>query len=467
MTAKEKPVSYPYIANSVPRIKEQMLRELGAESVSELYEEIPDRLRLHRMMDLPQPFLSEYAMKRHVEGLLAKNIHSQEYLSFLGAGCYQHHVPAVCDEVNQRNEFLTAYSGRTYEDHGRFQALFEYQSLMGELLDLEVVSLPTYDSYQAAATCLRMASRVTGRKELVLCHPIDPDKLSKIADYCLPDLEITLLHWDHESGQVDLAALADTISTRTAAVYFDTPNFLGSIETKGEQIAELAHRHGALLVVGADPISLGILASPASYGADYVCGDIQPLGMHMSCGGGHAGFMATRDEERFVQEFPTRLLGIVPTVVPGEYGFGEVAFERTSFMRREGGKEYLGTMSNLWAITAGVYLALMGPTGMAEIGQSIMSRAQYAMEQISKVRGVRAPMYLSPYFQEFVVNFDGTGMRVAEINKALLAQRIFGGLDLSQRFPELGQSALYCVTEVHTQTDIDRLVDALKVIVKS
>ena len=213
MTKKEKQVAYPYIANSVPRVKEQMLREVGAESISELYEEIPDRLRLHRKMDLPQPLLSEYALRRHVEGLLARNTSTQEVLSFLGAGCYQHYVPAVCDEVNSRNEFLTAYSGRAYEDHGRFQALWEFESLMGELLELDVVSLPTYDSYQAAATCLRMSSRVTDRKQLVLCHPFDPGKLSKIADYCRPEPGNYCGEMGQaETGQVDLDALE--------AVYF-------------------------------------------------------------------------------------------------------------------------------------------------------------------------------------------------------------------------------------------------------
>jgi glycine dehydrogenase subunit 1 len=467
MPSKKQPVGYPYIANSVPHIKEQMLREVGAESISELYEEIPERLRLHRKMDLPQPLLSEYALRQHVEGLLARNTSTHEVLSFLGAGCYQHYVPAVCDEVNSRNEFLTAYSGRAYEDHGRFQALWEFESLMGELLEFDVVSLPTYDSYQAAATCLRMSSRVTNRSQLVLCHPLDPGKLSKILDYCRPSLEITVVKWEAETGQVDLDALEAAVSSQTAAVYFDNPNFLGAIETKGDQIAELAHQHGALVVVGADPISLGVLASPATYGADYVCGEIQPLGMHMSYGGGHAGYMATRDEEKLVQEFPTRLVGIAPTVVPGEYGFGEVAFERTSFMKREGGKEYLGTMSNLWAITAGVYLALMGPKGMVEIGQAIMARAKHAMQQINTIGGVKAPYFPSTPFQEFVVNFDATRKSVVEINQALLAQGIFGGLDLSRSFPELGQSALYCVSEIHTQADIERLVGALKGIVQS
>jgi glycine dehydrogenase subunit 1 len=250
-------------------------------------------------------------------------------------------------------------------------------------------------------------------------------------------------------------------------VYCDNPNYFGCIETQGDEVAQLAHQHGALCVVGVDPISLGVLTPPIEYGADIVCGDIQALGMHMQYGGGHAGFIATRDEERFVMEYPNRLVGIAPTVVPGEYGFGEVAFERTSFIKREGGKEWLGTMANLWGITAGVYLALLGPQGMAEIGEGIMARVQYAMNKLAKIKGVQAPGFQSPHFKEFVVNFDGAGKTVREINKALLARGIFGGQDLSQEFPELGNSALYCVTEVHTKADIDMLVGALRKVVEA
>ncbi len=165
---KDKPIVYPYIPNSVPAVKRQMLEAVGAESVDEFYEDVPDKLRLKKPLDLPEPFLSEYALRRHVEGILAKNQTCQENLSFLGAGCYQHHVPAVCDEINDRGEFLTAYAGEPYEDHGRFQALFEYASMMGELLDMDVVNVPKYDGFQAAATALRMAGRITGRREALV-----------------------------------------------------------------------------------------------------------------------------------------------------------------------------------------------------------------------------------------------------------------------------------------------------------
>ena len=462
----KKPTVYPYIPNSVPEIKAQMLREVGAESVDEFYEDVPQALRLKGEMNLPKPLLSEYALKRHVEGLLAKNKSAGEHLSFLGAGCYEHHVPAVCDEVNQRGEFLTAYAGEPYDDHGRFQTLFEYASMMGELLLMDVVNVPTYDGYQATATSLRMASRLTGRYQVLICGTINPEKLWKIRDYCKPEIDVKLIGYDAETGQLDLQALKAEISAQTAAVYFENPSYLGFIETGGDEIAQVAHEHGAVCIVGADPISLGVLTPPVEYGADIVCGDIQPLGMHMQFGGGQAGFIATRDEEKYVMEYPSRLFGITPTSVPGEYGFGDVAYDRTSFAIREEGKEWVGTASALWGITAGVYLALMGPQGMVEIGEGIMARSHYAALELDKIEGVRAPLFRSPYFKEFVVNLDGTGKTVAEVNQALLARGMFGGKDLSQEFPELGQSALYCVTEVHTQADIDRLAGALKEVVK-
>jgi glycine dehydrogenase subunit 1 len=460
--SREKPAVYPYIPNSEPSIEAEMLRRVGAKSVDEFYEDVPAPLRLRQPMDLPRPFLSEYELKRHVEGLLARNRTCSQFLSFLGAGCYQHHVPAVCDEINRRGEFLTAYAGEPYDDHGRFQALFEYTSMMGELLNMDVVNVPTYDGFQAAATSLRMAARITGRRQALLCGTIGHAKLSKIRDYCRRAMEIELLPFEPETGQMDLEALQASISDETAVVYFENPSYLGFLETRGDEIARIAHAKGALCVVSANPMSLGVLAPPADYGADLVCGDIQPLGIHMQYGGGHGGFIASRDEPEYVMEYPSRLFGLAPTRVPGEYGFGDVAYERTSFAVREEGKEWVGTAAALWGITAGVYLALMGPQGMAEIGKGIMARARYAMLQLADIPGVRAPGFAGPHFNEFVVDFNGTGKRVEEINRALLARGIFGGVDLSSEFPSLGQSALYCVSEVHTQREIDRLASSLK-----
>lgn len=461
----KKPVVYPYIPNSVPATKAEMLREINAQSVEELYADIPESIRFKGKLNLPEPFLAEAELVRHVEGLLGKNTSARERLSFLGAGCWQHHVPAVCDEIASRGEFLTAYAGEPYEDKGRFQALFEYESMMGELLDMDVVNVPVYDGFQAAGTALLMAGRITGRSEALICGTIGRDKLSKIRDYIQPHLKPGLLDYAPDSGLVDLAGLEAKISEKTAAVFFENPSYLGFVETNAAEIASIAHKKGALCVVYADPISLGVINPPAEYGGDIVCGDIQPLGMHMLYGGGHGGFIATRDDPTFVLEFPSRLFGVSSTIVEGEYGFGDVAYERTSFALREEGKEWVGTASALWGITAGVYLALMGPQGMVDIGEGILQRTAYAIRRLSQVPGVRIP-FSGIHFKEFVVDFNGTGQTVASIHKKLLAKGIFGGKDLSTEFPALGQCALYAVTEIHSQADIDRLAATLQEVLK-
>ena len=460
--ARKRSVVHPYIPNSVPDVQQEMLREIGAESIEELYETIPERIRLKAEMNLPQPLLSEVELKKHMEALLSKNVSCREVLSFLGGGCWQHDVPAICDEVNQRSEFLTAYSGEPFEDHGRFQALFEYQSLMGELLDMDVVNVPTYDGAQAASTSIRMAARITGRDRVLVSESVSPDKLRVIRNYCQSNLKIEPVKRCPMTGRVDLKDLKRKISGRTAAFYFENPSFLGCVEDQGEKISDLVHRAGGISVVGVDPISLGVMAPPSQYGADIACGDIQPLGIQMHFGGGHGGFIATRDEERFVREYPSRLFGIEETAVEGEYGFGDVLYERTSFADRDKSKEFVGTAAALWGITAGVYLSLMGPVGMQEIGKTIMQKSQYAAKQLSQIRGVSMVFPKAVFFKEFVMDFNKTGKTVKSINAALLREEIFGGVDLSAQFPELGQAALFSITEIHTKEDIDRLAESLK-----
>jgi len=453
---------HPYIPNSVPEVKAQMLSEIGVSDIEELYEGIPEELRFRGNLNLPPPLLSEQALRSHVEQILSGNTTTAEYLSFLGGGCYRHYVPAICDEIVTRSEFLTAYAGEPYEDHGRFQALFEFESLMAELLDMDVVSVPTYDWCQAASTALRMAGRITGRKGALVADTVSPDRLSSMRNYCRSAMSIDMISHDPETGLIDIRDLKSKISSHIGCVYFENPTYLGFTETQGTMISDIAHSHGALSLVGADPTSLGVIVPPDHYGADIVCGDIQGLGVHMNFGGGHGGFLASRDEKEFVMEYPFRLFGITKTSCEGEWGFGDVAYERTSFAQREEGKEFVGTMAALWGIAAGVYLSLLGPNGMRELGKSIMQKSQYAAKQLSKIDGVKAPLFNSPHFKEFVVDFNDTGLTVEEINKCLLRHGIFGGKDLSEEFPPLGSCALYCVTEVHTKDDIDRLASSLR-----
>ncbi|MBK5113274.1 MAG: aminomethyl-transferring glycine dehydrogenase subunit GcvPA [Candidatus Heimdallarchaeota archaeon] len=458
---KEKKIIHPYIPNSVPEVKAKMLKEIGVKDIEELYEDIPDNLRFKGEMKLPKPYPSEYGLKKHVEDILAKNKTCQENLSFLGGDCWQHYVPAICDEINQRSEFLTAYAGEPYEDHGRFQACWEYTSMMGDLLEMDVVNVPTFDWGQAASTAIRMAGRITGRYEVLISKSISPDRLKIIQNYCKPVVNVKLIEFDLKTGQLDLKDLKAKISSKTACIYFENPSYLGCIEDQGMVISEIAHKNGALSVVGLDPMSLGVLTPPSNYGADIVCGDVQAFGIHMQFGGGLAGFIATHDDERFVREYPSRLFGITKTIVEGEWGFGDVFYDRTSFHGREEGKEFVGTAAALWGITAGVYLALVGPQGIQEVGQLILQKSQYAAKKLSEIKGVKIPFQNTPHFKEFVVDFSDSGKTVEDVNKSLLEKGIFGGKDISAEFPELGKCAVFSVTEVHSKEDIDRLVQTL------
>lgn len=458
--------SHPYIPNSVPEVQEEMLRELGMSSLEELHRNVPEELKLKKEMNLPEAFGSEYELKRHVERILSKDTDCHKNLNFLGAGCWQHYVPAICDEINGKGEFLTAYGGEPYNDEGRFQALFEYASMVAELVDMDVVNVPTMDWSQAAATTIRMAQRLTGRSVILVSQLMDPQKLKAMVNYAESSVRFETVA-SNQLGMIDLDDLKAKISPDVIGIYFENPNCLGVIETNGQIISDLIHEAGGLSLAGVDPISLGVLATPPSYGADIVCGDLQPLGIHMCYGGGQSGFIAARDEEKFVMEFPSRLFGIAPTTKPGEYGFGDVAYDRTSFgHHREHGKEYVGTQTALWGITAGVYLAVMGPKGMAEVGTTIMQNAQYAAKKLGEIPSVKTNPFGSAFFKEFVVDFGETGKTVKEINKDLLKKGIFGGKDLSAEYPFLGQSALCCVTEIHTKEDIDALAEAIAAAVK-
>ncbi len=456
--------AHPYIPNSVPQIKQSMLDALGVGDVADLFEQIPPSHRLQRPLQLPVAIQSEAELQRHLLGLIKKNVSCEDNLSFLGAGCWQHYVPAICDEIVSRSEFLTSIWGTPSSDHGRNQALFEFCSLLGELLDMDCVGQPVYSWGCAAGNALRMAARITGRRTVLVAGSLDPERRSVISNFCEErgagrHLTLVEIATDPASGLVDLQDLGAQLSSDVAAFYFETPSFLGVLESQGAEIAALVHRVGAKLVVGVDPITLGVVAPPSSYGADLVVGTIQPLGLHLDCGGSMGGFIASPDEEQYVYEFPTLLITTAPTV-KGELGFTTTLLEQSSYDAREDGKDWTGHTVNLWAIASAAYMTLMGPDGFRDIGELILVRSHYAARRIATIPGLRV-LYPSGFFKEFVVNFDGTGLDVETVNRALLTHNIFGGKDLTSDFPELGGSALYCVTEIHTVSDIDRLVDAL------
>jgi glycine dehydrogenase subunit 1 len=463
---QNEPAAHPWMANSLADIKQAMLKEIGAPSIEALFEQIPASHRLKRPLKLPAQLSSEMELKRHLVALLAKNENCEKNLNFLGAGCWQHHVPAVVDEIVGRAEFLTPVWGSPQSDHGRNQAWFEYASQLGELLAMEVVQLPVYSWGCAAGHAIRMAARLTGRHEVLVPQLIDPERLAVIRNYCEPvemarHIDVVPIGYDRKTGGLDLKALKAKISRRTAAVYFESPGYLGGIEAAGAAIARIAREAGAETIVGADPIALGVLSPPADYGADIAVGPTQPLGVHMNCGGGVGGYIASRDEAKYVREYNGFLVSITGTRESGEYGFSLASAHQTSYGMREAGKDWTGNSVYLWAIANAVYMSLLGPQGFGEVGDLILQQSHYAAQALARIKGV-AVQFPKGFFKEFVVNFDKTGKTVARINKALRRHGIFGGKDISGEFPEFGQSALYCVTEVHSRADIDRLAAAIK-----
>ena len=457
--------AHPFMPNSVPAIKRELMSAIGIESVEELFSQIPADHRLSRPLDLPPAISSETALSRHMRDLLNRNRSCGEAISFLGGGCWQHHVPAVCDEIARRSEFLTPVWGTPSSDHGRNQAWFEFTSQLGELLDLELVALPVYSWGCAAGHAIRMASRLTGRHQVLVPRHMDPERRAVIANYCEPPempshIEIIEVDSNPATGLLDLADLNEKLSGATAAVYFENPSYLGQIQSEAAEISRASRSRGAETIVGVDPVSLGILSPPARYGADIVVGSIQPLGIHMYGGGGLGGFIATRDEPKYAYEYPALMISITKTT-HDEYAFSMALMHQCSYGSREEAKDWTGNSVYLWAIVCAAYMALLGPQGFRDLGELIIRRAHYAAGLLGKIDGVRVSPS-SGFFKEFVVNFDDTGKSVSAINKALLEHDLFGGLDLSRHFPELGQSALYCVTEVHTEDDLQRLAGALQ-----
>jgi glycine dehydrogenase subunit 1 len=267
------------------------------------------------------------------------------------------------------------------------------------------------------------------------------------------------------SGHLDLADLNNKISAKTSAVYFENPGYLGQFESQSAEIARIARMHNAETIVGVDPLSLGAVVPPSSYGADIVVGTLQTLGVHMNAGGGVAGFIATRDEEKYALQYPTLQVSLTDTVVTGERAFGLTLFSQSSYGSRERGNDWTGNGVYLWAIASAVYMSLLGPSGFREIGSDILRRSHYAAKRISAIPGLKV-LWPSGFFKEFVINFDGVSVDLEEIDKRLRENGIFGGKILTGDFPQLGKSALYCVTEVHTQSDIDRLVSTLEKVTK-
>jgi glycine dehydrogenase subunit 1 len=452
------------MANSTAELRDQMLAEAGYAEIEDLFAQVPAAHRMRRPLDLPEQIGSEASLRRHLTEILGRNTTCEDVISFLGGGIYRHHVPAVCDEITARHEWLTSVWGTPASDQGRFQAWFEYSSQLGELLDLDFVGLPVYSWGCAAGHALRMAARLTGRARLLVPRVIDPERAAVIRTYCAgaqPSRRLPLETVGYRAdGRLDLDDLRAKMSDKVAAVYLENPNFFGVIEDQVQEVVAMASAVGAEVILGLDPISLGVLAPPGELGVGLAVGTVQTLGVHLNAGGGAGGFIASRDEERYAREYPTLQVSITDTTEPGERGYGIPLFAQTSYGAREEGNDWTGNSVYLWAIANAAFMAVMGPAAFREIGESILQRGSYAAARIGAIPAVSI-RFPAGFFREFVVDFSQTGRTVAQLDAALREHGIFGGLDLSGPFPELGQSALYCVTEQHTQADIDKLADTL------
>ena len=443
------------------------MKELGIKSIDELYSDISEEYHLKKQLNIPQKGLPEAEVKKHVEKLLSKNKPCTTMPVFLGAGCWPHYVPAVVKEIVQRSEFLTSYTPYQPEiSQGMLQALFEYQSMTCELTGMDVANCSMYDWATALGEAARMAARVKGKDEILIPRTTHPERVATLKVYAEPaDIKVKQVAYHKETGQLDLADLRNKITSNTAAVYVENPSYLGFVEAQVTEIAAETHKHNVLLIAGIDPTSLGVLKPPGEYGADIVVGEAQPLGNAMNFGGPLLGLMACRDDMTLIRQMPGRIIGLTTTQDNSRQGFCMTLQTREQHIRREKATSNICSNEALCAVASVVYMALLGPEGLRELGETEMTKANYAMRLLSKISHVKAPVFDSSHYQEFTVNFDNTGKTVKEINEQLLNRQIHGGKDISKEFPELGQTALYCVTEVHSEEEINELANALDEIV--
>jgi glycine dehydrogenase subunit 1 len=446
-----------------------MLAALGITSIDELFKDIPARLRFRGRLEVPEG-LSEAEACQQVEALLDQNWNPSQVVSFLGGGVWPHLIPEALQAVVRRTEFLTAYTPYQPEiSQGMLQTLFEYQSLIAELVDLPVVNASMYDWASALGEAALMTTRLTGRRLFLVPEFMSPERRAVLHTYTDPaQVRLQSVRSDRIHGSLDLEHLKESVRGDAAAVYVENPAYLGYLEPQVEAIAEIAHDAGARFVVGVDPISLGVLRPPGDYGADIVIGEGQPLGNRVSFGGPLLGVFACRDDRQLLRQLPGRLIGLTTTQDGGRRGYVMTLQAREQHIRREQATSNICSNQALCAVTAAVYLCLLGPKGLQQLGEQIMQHRRYAEQQLAKLPGVRAPRFDGPHFKEFVVTLEGKAakggapLKISAVLERMRQEQVLGGIPLDQRLPDLGQSTLVCVTETHTKNDIDRLTTALR-----
>jgi glycine dehydrogenase subunit 1 len=425
--------------------RREMLAACGLSSADQLFAQIPAEARLNRPLALA-PGLSEYEIADYFKSLAQKN--ADGYASFLGAGIYNHYRPVVVDTVVSRGEFLTSYTPYQSEiSQGTLTAIFEFQTMICQLTGMDVANASMYDGSTAVPEAAMMAIRIAGRKQILVARSVHPEYREVLRTYAHDQgLPVEEFGYDGETGQIDLAQLEEKLNGETACVILQSPNFFGIVEDSGA-VAELAHARGALLVFTfAEAVSLGILEPPAA--ADIVAGELQSFAISPSYGGPFAGIIATRD--KFIRQLPGRLVGET-TDTNGNRAFCLTLATREQHIRREKATSNICTNQALIALMATVFMELYGKEGLRELATQNLAKAHYLGAKLKR-------RFTGPYFNEFVAM--GNGTPVADVNTKLLERKIIGGLSLDRHYPELGNAALVCATEMTKRADMDAFAEA-------
>ncbi len=435
-----------------PAERLQMLAEIGAASIDDLFTVIPAEYRLARDLDVPRQ-QAESEIVDYFRAAGEKN--ATGYASFLGAGAYRHYRPVVIDALVQRGEFLTSYTPYQAEiTQGTLQAIFEFQTMIAELTGMDVANASMYDGSTGAAEAVMMAVRVTGRHKAVVAKTVHPEYREVLATYAKHQgLPTKLVEYDAKTGRIDLAALEAAVTEETAAVLVQSPNFFGVIEDI-PAIAEIAHAKGALLIVSiAEAISLGVVRAPVE--ADIVSMEAQSFGVALSYGGPFCGVIAAK--EKYVRHMPGRLVG--QTVDSTGYrGFVLTLATREQHIRREKATSNICTNQALVALMATIFLTVYGKEGIRELAEHNLAKAHYAAQALSAAPGAKLLFTGAPRFHEFVLQ---TEEAPAAWSQRLLDAKIVGGVELSRWYPELGNATLWCATEVITREQIDTAAKVL------
>ena len=435
-----------------PAERQQMLAAIGAASIDSLFEVIPAEYRLDRDLDVPR----QQAESEIIDYFrAAANKNGAGFASFLGAGAYSHYRPVIIDTLVQRGEFLTSYTPYQPEiTQGTLQAIFEFQTMIAELTGMDVANASMYDGSTGAAEAVMMAVRVTGRHKAVVARTVHPEYREVMATYAKHQgLPSTLVGYNPETGRVDLEALEAEVTTETAAVLVQSPNFFGIVEDI-PAIAAIAHAKGALLIVSiAEAVSLGVVRPPVE--ADIVSMEAQSFGVALSYGGPYCGVIAAK--EQFLRQMPGRLVG--QTVDANGYrGFVLTLSTREQHIRREKATSNICTNQALVALMATIFLTVYGKEGIRELAEHNLAKAAYAASTLSAVPGAKQLFTGAPKFHEFVIQ---TTEPQAQWSQRLLEEKIIGGLELTRWYPELGNATLWCATELITRDQIDTAAKVL------